>query len=119
MQGSDQDRPTLDQAQKLARTRLREIHPDLFRGTNDPEVTLQEIADLHGVAYPTTLQWKQRSKPEYDGPGKLKPFPGESAGSRAHSPRYLLSAVVRWSYEARKWPTPIGRPETRRPRVQV
>jgi hypothetical protein len=109
-----QDETTLEQAQLLARMRLRELHPELFRGTDNPEVTLAEIAELHDVAYATTLQWKQRGRPDYAGKGALAPFPEESESSRPHNPRYRLSEVVRWSWEMAKWPAPIGRPTTRR-----
>lgn len=111
-------RPSLEEAQELARTRLRELHPELFLGgEEDPLVALGEIAELHGVGYQTTLQWRQRSKPEYDGKGKIEnPFPDDEPPQRAHAPRFRLSKVVAWAYGERKWPEQIARPSTRGPR---
>lgn len=106
----------LEEALRLARTRTFELFPLLNRA-EDPLLTLEEVAELHGVSYPTTLQWRQRSKPDYDGPGKLsKPFPDPVPTHRRGQREWRLSDVISWSLGQRKWPNPIGRPETRRPR---
>lgn len=103
---------TLESALAQARERVKELFPELT--DEDPKLSLGEIAQLLGVTYATTLQWTQRSKAEYAGPGKLDPaFPGPEPGSRPHAPERLLSRVVKWAYDSYRYPEPIGRPATR------
>lgn len=109
----------LEEAVRLARKRLIELYPQLG-DQEDPQVTLQEVAELHGVGYATTLQWRQRSKPGYEGPGRLtEEFPGELPSHRPNEHRYSLAGVIGWSYRMGKWPNPIARPATRRARGMV
>lgn len=92
----------------------------------DPLIDLPKIAMLAGVAKNTPMIWRQRSRPEYKGPGKLsgtgrrKPFPEPDDERYADKPQWRLTTVVGWLIDTNRWPRgAVARPETRGPRSEA
>lgn len=93
------------------------IDPD----ERDPLIDLPQIADLAGVARNTPMIWRQRSREDYTGPGKLKkPFPAPDDTRYTDKPQWRLSTVLGWLVGTRRWPRgAVARPETRGPRSEA
>jgi hypothetical protein len=68
---------------------LRQTFPNLDPDDPDPLIDLPAIAELAGVSKGTPMIWRQRSKPDYDGPGRMD----GPAGAQATLPATRRRAV--------------------------
>jgi len=95
-------------------------HFQVDRHEEDPLIGLPQIAELAGVASSTPMIWRQRSRPEYAGPGKLrKPFPAPSDTRYSDKPQWrAITDVLTWLWETDRWPRgAVAREATRGPRA--
>lgn len=91
----------IGEAQRLALLAIEHEYPEtLAQSPKDPLVMLTQVAPIIGRPVNTLYQWRNRSRTEYSGPGKMTriPFPKPKAGRL-----YLLSDLVRWLVETNKW----------------
>lgn len=104
-------------------TALKFIRAQFAVDPNDqnPLIDLPQIAELAGVAKNTPMIWRQRSRVDYTGPGKLKvPFPTPDDERYADKPQWRLLTVLGWLVGTRRWPRgAVARPETRGPRSEA
>jgi len=105
---------------------LRETFPNLDPDDPDPLIDLPAIAELAGVSKGTPMIWRQRSKPDYDGPGRMdgrqgrkQPFPAPDDERYADKPQWrAIGTILPWLCATRKWPRgTVARPETRGSRL--
>lgn len=92
---------------------------DIGQEDLDPLIDLPQVAALAGVAQNTPMIWRQRSRPDYAGPGKLQvPFPPPDDTRYRDKPQWRLSTALGWLVGTRRWPRgAVARPETRGPRA--
>lgn len=92
------------------------IQAELGIHEQDPLIGLPQIAQLAGVAANTPMIWRQRSRGDYTGPGKLKkPFPQPDDDRYSDKPQWrAISTVLDWLWETKRWPRgSVARESTR------
>lgn len=96
------------------------LRTELGLEESDPLISLRQIAAMAGVAPNTPTIWRQRSRPDYDGPGKIKDaFPAPDDTRYSDKPQWrAIKTVLPWLWRNGKLPRgSTSRPLTRGPRV--
>jgi|SRR5882757_762570 len=96
---------------------LREVIGIDTEAAPDPLIDLAQIAELAGLPKNTIEVWRQRSRPNYTGKGKLRvPFPQPSRTASKEETGFLpkprwraISVVLPWLIDTRRWPRGVAR----------
>jgi hypothetical protein len=83
---------------------LRAHYADIRPEDPDPELSINQAANLAGVPRGTLEVWKQRSRPDWQERGKLRvPFPSHT-NKYDRTPVWRTSVVLAWLIETNRWP---------------